>query len=101
SAAETDDGDRERDGRQEDQTLGHHRDRPGDGTRERLAAIALLAELADEQQRRGRNDRDRDVEQDPVDPAAELGPRQGESTSLLDQLRGIRVAADARGAVAA
>ena len=43
-------GDRERERREQDEPLGHHRDRAGDGARHRLAPVVVRAQLAPEQQ---------------------------------------------------
>ena len=88
---------RERHARQQNETLGDHRDGPGHGPSERLAHARVRVELADHQQRRGRDDQPRHDPQDLVDPGPELRTRQAEPPALLGEPCRVGLGADARG----
>ena len=92
-----DDADRERHARQEHETLRHHRDGGGHRTSERVAHVRVRTELADEEQRRGRDQQPRHDPQDLVDPAPQLRTREAEPPPLLGELRRVRLRADTRG----
>ena len=67
AARERDRGDAEREARQQHEPFGHHRDDPGDDSRDRGAVRVLHVELAEREQHRGREQRPLHVAQDPVD----------------------------------
>ena len=54
--------------------------------------LVVRLQLAPEQQRGRRHDRERHVHEDPVDAGAELRPREGEAARLLGQPHGVGVA---------
>ena len=89
---------RERQARQQDQPLRHHRHGPGHRPGDGAPPVRGLAELADEEQGRGRDDRPRDPREDPVDPVEQLRARDGEPPRVLSQLDRVGVAPDPRGA---
>ena len=99
---EPDDPDREGNRRHEHEAFGDHRDQRGDHARQALAPRLPEAEqLGPDRQQADRDEQPRDDEEDPVDPVAQLGPDEGELGGLLDDPRGIRLAADLRRAVGA
>ena len=90
---EAHDGDRERQRGQQHEALGHHRHgaghRPGHG----LPPRVVRAQLAEEEQRRGRHDRVRHVGEDRVDPRAQLRARDGEPAGVLGDLHRVGLVA--------
>ncbi len=84
----------EGDAREQHEALGHHahhaRDRPAD----RLAPVVVGVELADEQEDGDREDRPRDVAQDPVDAVHELRAGELEATGFGGEFPRVRVVAD-------
>ena len=94
-AREPDDTDGERDARQQDQPLGHHRDDTADRGHEPLAdAVVLAVELADEQADAGRHERVRHERDDAVDRRAQLAVHERELAGLLGELGRVGVGAD-------
>ncbi len=92
--AKRDRRDREREARQQHQAFGHHRHDTGDDPRHRFAPPFVRAELAEREQRRGRNQRPGDVAQDRVDAVHQLGTHEREPPGLGCEPPRVRVGAD-------
>ena len=95
AAGQGDRRDREREARQQHEAFGHHRDDTGDHARHRLPPAFVRAELAEREQRRGRQQRPRHVAQDRVDAVHQLGPHEREPPRLGREPARVRVGADA------
>jgi hypothetical protein len=88
---------REREARQQHETLGHHGDDTGDDPRDCLPPPVVRGELAEREEASGRDDGPLDVTQDEVDAVHQLRAHQREASCFGGKAPRVRVRPDAYG----